>query len=78
MRITLDIATPVIEALRRIQKRDGGTLDDVVNGLLTEALRRRRAGPAGSAPDWASQPMHARVDLEDKDAVSDILDDRRP
>lgn len=77
MRTTIDIAAPVLEELRRIQERDGGTLDELVNALLAEGLRSRRAGPVENELDWTSQPMRARVDLEDKDAVSAILDDRR-
>lgn len=78
MRTTIDIAAPVLEELRRIQKRDGGTLDELISGLLAEGLRNRRTGPVENAPDWTSRPMHARVDLEDKDAVTVVLDGDRP
>lgn len=78
MRTTINIAAPVLEELRQIQKQEGGTLDDLVGGLLAEGLRLRRAGPVRNELDWTSQPMHARVDLEDRDAVSAILDDNRP
>ena len=36
---------------------------------LAERLRARRADPAEADFDWASQAMHACVDLEDKAAV---------
>ncbi len=75
MRTTINIATPVLEELKRIQKRDGGTLGELVSGLLAEGLGTRRAGPVEDELDWTSKPMHARVDLEDKDAVFAILDD---
>ena len=78
MRTTINIAAPVLDELRQIQKQEGGTLGDLVSGLLAEGLRLRRAGPVRNELDWTSQPMHARVDLEDKDAVSAILDDNRP
>ena len=78
MRTTVNIAAPILEELRQIWKRDGGTLGDLVSGLLAEGLRLRRAGPVRNELDWTSQPMHARVDLEDKDAVFAILDDDRP
>ncbi len=79
MRTTINVAAPVLEELRRIQKRDGGTLGDLVSGLLAEGLRLRRAAPpVRNELDWTSQPMHARVDLDDKDAVFAILDDDRP
>ena len=76
MRTTINIAAPVLEELRQIQKQEGGTLGDLVSGLLAEGLRLRRAGPVRNELDWTSQPMHARVDLDDKDAVSAILDNR--
>lgn len=78
MRTTVNIAAPILEELKQIQKQDGGTLGDLVSGLLAEGLRLRRAGPVRNELDWTSQPMHARVDLEDKDAVFAILDDDRP
>lgn len=78
MRTTINIAAPVLDELRQIQKQEGGTLGDLVSGLLAEGLRLRRAGSVRNELDWTSQPMHARVDLEDKDAVSAILDDNRP
>ena len=78
MRTTVNIATPVLNELRQIQKQDGGTLGDLISGLLAEGLRLRRAGTIENELDWTSQPMHARVDLEDKDAVFAILDDNRP
>lgn len=78
MRTTVNIATPVLDELRQVQKQDGGTLGDLISGLLAEGLRRRRAGPVRHELDWTSQPMHARVDIDDKDAVFAVLDDHRP
>ncbi len=78
MRTTINIATPVLEELKRIQKRDGVTLGELVSGLLAEGLRTRRDAPVAHELDWTSQPMRARVDLADKDAVFAVLDDDRP
>ena len=77
MRTTINIATPVLEELKRIQKRDGVTLGELVSGLLAEGLRTRRADPVDHELDWTSQPMRARVDLTDKDAVFAVLDEDR-
>ena len=77
MRTTVNIAAPVLEELKRIQKRDGGTLGELISGVLADGLRARRASPADQKLDWASQSMRARVDLADKDAVFAILDDDR-
>ena len=53
----------------RARKTDGGTRDELFSEPLTERLRARRADPAEADFDWASQAMHACVDLEDKAAV---------
>jgi hypothetical protein len=73
MRTTLDIEGPVLEELRAIQKREGGSLGALVSRLLAEALARedRRAKKPFR---WTARPMRARVDLADKDAPNAILD----
>ena len=78
MRTTINIAAPVLDELKRVQERDGGTLGELVSGLLAEGLRARRGDPVEQELDWTSQPMHARVELADKDAVFAVLDDDRP
>lgn len=73
MRTTLDIEAPVLKELKELQKREGGTLGSLVSRLLAQALARK--GPSAATPfAWYSQPMHAIVDLADKDAVYAILD----
>ena len=42
MRTTIDIATSILEELKRIKQKDGGTLGELVNGLLAEGLKKRR------------------------------------
>ena len=79
VRTTIDIDTPVLEELKRLQKNDRGrrrrSLGALVSELLTEALARRRAEVAESPGfEWISKPMTARVDLDDKDAVHAALD----
>ena len=77
MRTTIDIAAPILEELKRIKQRNGGTLGDLVNGLLAEGLKRCRPEAASRERElaWTSQPMRARVDLNDKEAVYALLDD---
>jgi hypothetical protein len=74
MRTTLDIADPVLEDVRRIQEREGGTLGEVVTGLLTEGLAARRRGEAKPRLRWIAKDLGARVDLRDKDALWAVLD----
>ena len=75
MRTTIDIAAPILEELKRIKERNGGTLGELVNGLLAEGLKQRRPEAASGELAWTSQPMRARVDLDDKEAVHALLDD---
>ena len=77
MRTTIDIATPILSELKALQKKDGGTLGELVSNLLAEGLKARCSGRTDHALEWISQPMHARVDLADKEAVYAVLDDKR-
>jgi hypothetical protein len=74
MRTTVDIEAPVLEELRALQRREGGTLGGLVSRLLAEALASRPRRPAAPALEWTSRPMGALVDLADKDVVYTILD----
>jgi hypothetical protein len=74
MRTTLDIDGPVLKDLRDLQRREGGTLGELVSRLLAEALARRPKNPRAPAFGWTAKPMNALVDLADKDVVYSILD----
>jgi hypothetical protein len=80
MRTTVDIEARVLKELRELQKREGGTLGELVSRLLAEALTKRHGRPVTPKLDWTAKPMRALVDLEDKDVVYAILDraDRAP
>ena len=75
MRTTLSIDTPILDAVKRVQQKEGTSLGRVVTQLLAEALAYR-----GNARDdareltWTSRPMGAQVDLADREAVYAILD----
>lgn len=75
MRTTIDIASPILGELKELQKQEGGTLGELVSRLLAERLAARRSERTDHALEWISQPMHARVDLADKEAVYAVLDD---
>ena len=75
MRTTINIASPILEELKRIQGQEGGTLGELVTGLLADALRARRRERVAADLEWISQPMGARVDLADKEAVHAILEE---
>ena len=75
MRTTIDIAAPILEELKHIKQKNGGTLGELVNGLLVEGLKKRHPEAVCRELAWTSQPMRARVDLDDKEAVYALLDD---
>ncbi len=78
-RTTLSIDTPILDEIKRIQRREGGSLGRVVTRLLSEALVHRNDVSGDSARlEWISKPMKARVDLADREAVYEILDGKDP
>jgi hypothetical protein len=79
MRTTIDIDDPILRELKRLQQRERKPLGRLVSDLLAQSLAMRRAAtPPAPAFQWASQPMGARIDLLDKEAVRDALDDPSP
>ena len=69
MRTTLDIDDTVLRKLKRLQVKEGKSMGRLVSDLLALALKEDAASAAVSPPSWIAKPMHARVDLSDKDAV---------
>lgn len=80
-RTTLDIDTPILRDLKRLQKREGKSLGRLVSDLLAQALHHPDARPPVPLSfRWISRSMRARVDLADKEALYEALDqdhDRR-
>ena len=69
---------PVLDGLKALQKKEKRSLSRIASELLADALSERRKGERAKSANtfsWNSLPMHARVDLRDKDAVSKILDE---
>jgi hypothetical protein len=76
MRTTIDIDDPILRDLKRIQQLEGQSLGRLVSDLLAQSLAARQsAPPAPTRFNWISQPMGARLDLRDKDAVRDAMDE---
>lgn len=75
-RTTLDIDTPLLEELKKMQKKEKKSLGALVSHLLAEALahRSRRRAPRREFR-WASRAMGARIDISDKDALYAALDE---
>ena len=75
-RTTLDIDSPILQELKALQRQQHRSLGKLVSQLLAEALALRKHPKESSfSLDWVSRPMHARVDLSDKEALYAILDD---
>ena len=74
-RTTVDIEASVLRELKRLQKREGKSLGQLISELVAAALAGEEEVPEESRPfQWTSRPMRARVDLEDKEAVRAALD----
>jgi hypothetical protein len=74
-RTTVDIDGPILRDIKKLQKREGKAFSRIVSDLLAEALgQRRSARPAPASFRWISQPLGLKVDLRDKDAVWQALD----
>ena len=74
MRTIINVATPILEELKKIQTKEGGSLGELVSRLLAGALKARQSPAYDSKLEWVSKPMRARVDLGDKEAVYALLD----
>ena len=78
MRTTIDIDDPILRDLKRLQRQQGKSLGRLVSDLLAQSLQNHRVADAGEPPfQWISRPMGARIDLADKHAVLDAMDDPR-
>jgi hypothetical protein len=75
-RTTLNIDDPVLSDVRRLQRERRQPLGRVVSDLLAEAVARADGAKEAAPPAfrWISQPMDARIDLADKEAVWAALD----
>jgi predicted DNA-binding ribbon-helix-helix protein len=77
MRTTIDLESPVLEELKRVQQEEGVSLGKLASRLLADALDFRRKKIASpSKLSWNTGRMGALVDLTDKDAVHRVLDQR--
>lgn len=75
-RTTLDIDTPLLEELKKMQKKEKKSLGALVSQLVAEALARRsRTREKHREFRWATRAMRARVDITDRDALYAALDE---
>ena len=77
MRTTIDIDAPIMKELKRLQRAEGKSLGRLASDLLARALVERRKPRAASRFRWLSRPMRAKVDLADKEAIYQAMDEGR-
>jgi hypothetical protein len=79
MRTTIDIDDPILKEIKRLQQREGKSLGRLVSDLLAQSLAQTKARTKLEAPAfrWVSKAMRARVDVADKHAVLDAMDEPR-
>jgi hypothetical protein len=75
MRTTIDIDPVVLAALKRRQEMERKSLGALVSELLAKALADESAG-SPTQISWPTAPMGARIDINDKDALWAVLDER--
>jgi hypothetical protein len=79
MRTTIDIDDPILKEIKRLQRQEGKSLGRLVSDLLAQSLAEAKLQAKGPGPvfQWRAKPMRARIDLADKHALFDALDERR-
>ena len=78
MRTTIDIDDPILKEVKRLQRREGKSLGRLVSDLLAQSLAAEGIANKSQAPAfrWVAKRMGARLDLADKHAVLDAMDER--
>jgi hypothetical protein len=80
MRTTIDIDDPILNEIRKMQLREGKPMGRLISDLLAQSLAAAKQGAVEPQPPfrWVAKSMRARIDLADKHAVLDAMDERRP
>jgi hypothetical protein len=77
MRTTVDIDDPVLNDLKKLQKKEGKSLGRLISDLLAQAIGDRKSVKAHKrAIKWISKDMGARVDVADTEAVYSAMDEK--
>lgn len=73
-RTTLNLDASVLRELRHRQRRQGTSLGQLASELLARALASDQTSAQQPPFTWYAQPMGARVDLDDRDALETALE----
>ena len=72
----MNLDASVLGQLKRRQHRERKPLSELVNQLLARALAETESSEDSARPlRWTSRAMKARIDIEDKDALMQALDE---
>lgn len=75
MRTTLDIEIPILKELKALSKSRRCSLGQMASQLLAKALSQQKTEKKTPKKfQWISQPMGAKIDIADKEALYKILD----
>ena len=74
MRTTIDIDDPILKKLKALQARDGRSLGRLVSDLLAQALAGEVKEAAPQYFTWVASAGPLLIDLADKDAVYEALE----
>lgn len=76
MRTTINIDDPILRRLKKLQRRSQKSLGRLVSDLLAEALANEPSRKQRTVEfSWISKPMRASINLSDKCAGLDAMDD---
>ena len=73
-RTTVDLDPVVLDQVKELAARERSSIGRVLSDLASRALGDKPGNGARASFFWYSQPMHALIDLEDKDAVAAALE----
>lgn len=73
-RTTLDIDKPILEEIKRLHAREKKSMGRIVSDLLAEALASRQKAKMPTTFEWNTRAMGAKVNLDDKEAMYQLLD----
>ena len=73
-RTTVNIDAPILRQLKALQGREKIPMGQLISQLLAQSLSRAQDPVSEAELRWNSRPMHALVDLQDKERVQAILD----
>lgn len=75
-RTTVDIDASVLRELKKRQEKERKTMGQLISELLAKAMEAEKGPTAATPVSWVTKDLRPRVDLEDKDAVWSMLDER--